>query len=524
MGTLTFNSTEYLYLAGVSKLLDLLTTTSNVSRRSTIVSTAIIRDFQVEQLPGLFKAARMQDSASQAKLTSTFQAILDRSIELTDVQPRARVSYLNQLIEAYYRLFPYSLVEIKQPQLLRRSLQQTVQRLIQMPLAIVEDEYDRLNRNSCNQHLKQLVFRFSRPSLPVIQAESPTLSQAECLLALFIQCLRQQVGAAVLLSDHFQSEYRDLLRSVYFATNEPELCQNNLTSWLWEAMKSFDPLKAFGASGHGRPTFEAWVRTVVSNKLADEKRKLLKREADELLFYEPWAEQIFRDRYSNLPMAVQTEIDLVACLQFIKIVQSEVTDPQIRTATGRLRHQVAYLLSWSIEQTREVHQQVRRILGRYVQSTHSLNITSADSNQEWIDNYPDARTLPNPTVHGLDCIADFLNDSETPTWVRDWCEKRRTQAEIARDLFVSQPTISRCLGREYRLWLYRKFFQDSLTPVWIERWHKTQSIQNPHRRRQLRREIHSEYAQGLCPAKSIDASIETMLESWCNRNGIYYLA
>lgn len=504
-------------------MLDLLSA-SNSFHCNTMASTAGVRDFQVEQLLGLFKTARTQDPTSQVKLTNTFQAILDRPIDLTEVQPRARASYLAQLIEAYYCLFPSCLADIKQSQLLRRSLQQTVQRLVQMPLPIIEDEYDRLNRNSCNQHLKQLVFRFSRPSLSVIHVESlSTLSQAECLLALFIQCLRQQIGAAVLLSDRFQSEYRDLLRSVYFATNEPEVCQSSVTSWLWEAMKSFDPLKAFGATGHGRPTFEAWVRTVVSNKLADEKRKLLKREADELLFYEPWAEQIFRDRYNNLSLSVQTEIDLAACLQFIKVVQSEVTDPRVRTATGRLRHQVSVLLNWSIEQTRRIHQQVRRILGRYVQSTHSLNITSADSHQEWIDNYPDIRTLPNPTVQGLDCIADFLNDTQTPAWVRDWCEKRRTQAEIARELYVSQPTISRCLGREYRLWLYRKFFRDTLTPDWMERWYNTQKIQNPHQRRQLRREIHSEYAQGLCSAKSIDAKIEAMLEEWCNRNGIYYL-
>jgi hypothetical protein len=288
-------------------------------------------------------------------------------------------------------------------------------------------------------------------------------------------------------------------------------------------MKSFDPMKAFSASGHGRPTFEAWVRTVVSNKLADEKRKLLKREADELLFYEPRARQVFQERYNALPPIIQAEINLSACLELIKVVQTEVTDPRIRATTSRLRDRISERLNWSIEQTRDIHLQVRRLLGRYVQSTRSLNVSSADSNQEWIDNYPDIRSLPNPGIQGLDCIAEFLNDTETPAWVRDWCEKRRTQAEIARELYVSQPTISRCLGREYRLWLYRKFFLDIQAPSWMKRWYETQNIQNPHQRRYLRREIHPEYAQGLCSAKSIDEKVEIQLIDWCNRNSIYYL-
>jgi hypothetical protein len=109
-------------------------------------------------------------------------------------------------------------------------------------------------------------------------------------------------------------------------------------------------------------------------------------------------------------------------------------------------------------------------------------------------------------------------------WVRDWCEKRRTQAEIARELFVSQPTISRCLGREYRLWLYRKFFRDQQTPEWMRRWYETQTISSPHQRRQARRDIHTEYARGVFTAKQIDEEIEARLAQWCQRNGIYYLA
>lgn len=448
---------------------------------------------------------------------------MDRPVEL-EGQKVGRASYLVQSIEAYYRLFPSCLIDRDEPQLLRESLHQTVQRLVQMPVSIIQEEFDRLNRNRYNQPLKQLVFRFSRAPAVCDPESLPALSEAECLLALFLQCLRQQLGAAVLLSDRFAIEYRDLTRSACLAANEPEACQNNLIGWLWEAMKSFDPLKAFGAAGHGRPTFEAWVRTVVSNKLADEQRKLLKREADELLFYEPRALKIFQDRYNALSTAVQGEIDLPACLQFIEVVQTQVTDPRIRATTSRLRHRVSQLLQWSIEQTRDIHQQARRILSRYVQSTRSLNITSADSNQEWIDNYPDSRTLAKPTVQGLDCITEFLNDAETPTWVQDWCEKRRTQAEIAQELYVSQPTISRCLGREYRLWLYRRFFIDPQTSPWMKRWYNTHSIQSPHQRRQLRREIHPEYAQGLYSAKNIEANIEATLESWCNRNGIYYLA
>lgn len=506
-----------------------LSSTSNASHGSVFTSdyksNNAESDLQVEQLPRLFKAARQLDPASQAELTNTFKAILNRSIELGEDQKETRASYLVQLIEAYYRLFPCCLVDREEVRLLRETLHQTVQRLVQIPLPVIEEEYSRLNRNSYNQPLKQLVLRFSRPSLPLIDADSmPTLSEAECLLALFLQCLRQQLGAAVLLSDRFQVEYRDLIRSACMAASEPEVCQNNLVGWLWEAMKSFDPLKAFGASGHGRPTFEAWVRTVISNKLADEKRKLLKREADELLFYESRAAKIFQDRYSALPAPIQAEINLSACLQFIHIVQTQVTEPRIRSTTSRLRLRVAQKLYWSIEQTRDIHQQVRRILGRYVQSTRSLNITSADSNQEWIDNYPDVRTVASPTIQGLDCIAEFLNDAETPPWVQDWCEKRRTQAEIARELYVSQPTISRCLGREYRLWLYRRFFIDAQTPGWMKRWYDTHNIQSPHQRRQLRREIHPEYAQGLYSAKNIDALIESMLEDWCSRNGIYYLA
>lgn len=496
---------------------------TNAAFKTVSSSSNATLDSQVEQLPSLFKAARGQDATSRAELTNTLKVILERPLELAE-QKEARASYLVQMIEAYYRLFPCCLTDYEEMRLLKESLYQTVQRLVQMPLAVIEEEYSRLNRNSYNQPLKQLVFRFSRTENMHEPEALPALEEAECLLALFLQCLRQQLGAAVLLSNRFQVEYRDLIRSACMAASEPEVCQNNLIGWLWEAMKSFDPLKAFGATGHGRPTFEAWVRTVISNKLADEKRKLLKREADELLFYEPRAAKIFQDRHNILPSLVQAELNLPACLQFITVVQTQVTDPRIRTTTSRLRHRVAQLLAWSIDYTRDVHQQVRRILGRYVQSTRSLNITSADSNQEWIDNYPDIRTIANPAVHSLDCIGEFLNDAKTPGWVQDWCEKRRTQAEIARELYVSQPTISRCLGREYRLWLYRRFFLDTQTPSWMKRWYDTHDIQSPHQRRQLRRELHPEYAQGLYSAKTIDAKIELMLQDWCSRNGIYYLA
>lgn len=95
--------------------------------------------------------------------------------------------------------------------------------------------------------------------------------------------------------------------------------------------------------------------------------------------------------------------------------------------------------------------------------------------------------------------------------------------KIARELFVSQPTISRCLGREYRLWLYRKFFQDPQIPQWMRQWYETQSISSPHQRRQARREIHPDYARGLCTAKQIDEQIEAKLAQWCEHNDIYYL-
>lgn len=496
-----------------------------------------MKDSPIEQLPQLFLAARSAQPeavrgggqkakvtlpSSQLDLVRVLRQILEQPVQLPDLPEGNRVSYLRQLIEAYYCLFPRCLLAISESQLLQQSLVQTVQRLTQIPLPIIQEEYDRLNRNNYNQPLKQLVLAFSRPALAQ-RSSMPMLTEAECLLALFIQCLRQQLGAVVLLSDRFRTEYRDLLRSVCIVAQDPDLCQSNVISWLWEAMKSFDPLKAFGASGHGRPTFEAWVRTVVNNKLADEKRKLLKREADELLFYEPKAWQMFQERYAALPSNVQAEMDLPACLQLIRIVQTEITDPKIRASTSRLRQRMAQLLNWSITDTREIHHQVRRILGRYVQSTRSLNISSTDSNQEWIDNYPDARTLPNPAQQELECIIEFLQDQQTPPWVRDWCEKRRTQAEIARELFVSQPTISRCLGREYRLWLYRKLFLDAQTPVWMKRWYDTQTIVSPHRRRQLRREIHPGYSQNLYSAKEIDEQIETHLAEWCNRNGIYYL-
>jgi hypothetical protein len=496
-----------------------------------------MKDSQIEQLPQLFLTARsaqavdaqgrkktgsLTPNPAQMDLVKALRAILDQPVELPDLPKDNRVSYLRQLLEAYYCLFPRCLAGTTEAHLLQQSLAQTVQRLVQIPSPIIQEEYDRLNRNNYNQPLKQLVLSFSRPSLSQ-RSSIPLLTEAECLLALFVQCLRQQLGAVVLLDERFRAEYRDLLRSVCVGAQDPELCQSNVISWLWEAMKSFDPLKAFGASGHGRPTFEAWVRTVVNNKLADEKRKLLKREADELLFYEPKAVQMFQERYAALASNVQAEMDLGDCIKLIRIVQTEITDPRIRASTSRLRQRMAQLLNWTIVHTREIHQQVRRILGRYVQSTRSLNITSTDSNQEWIDNYPDARTLTNPAQQELDCIVEFLQDQQTPDWVRDWCEKRRTQAEIARELFVSQPTISRCLGREYRLWLYRKFFTDTQTPIWMKRWYDTQEIASPHRRRQLRREIHAEYAQGQYSAKDIDEQIETQLTAWCNRNSIYYL-
>lgn len=481
-----------------------------------------IGDLQIEQLPESFEAARTS-AAGQDKLAGTLKAILDRPIEL-EAGKGTRASYLAQLAEAYYRLFPRCLAGIKQEQLVKQSLEKTVQRLTQISLPLIEDEYARFNRNGYNQSLKELVIEFNRPAFLTPRLRSlPDLTEAECFLALFIQCLRQQLGATVLLSNRFQVEYRGLLRSVCLSAGEPEACQSNLEGWLWEAMKSFDPLKAFSASGHGRPTFEAWVRTVVNNKLADEKRKLLKREADELLFYEPRAAQIFQYRYQCLPSPVKAEINLEKCLQLIQIVQAQLTDPKVRATTSRLRQQISERLDWPIHQTRDIHHQVRRILGRYVQSTRSLNITSVDSNQEWIDNYPDIRTLSNLTGQALECIAEFLNDHQTPAWVRDWSERRRTQAEIARELYVSQPTISRCLGREFRQWLFRRFFMDNQTPEWIKRWHETQEIQSPHQRRQVRREIHPDYAQGRCSAKSIDAEIEALLRDWCDRNSIYYL-
>lgn len=489
-------------------------------------------DIHVEQLPQLLQAARSRHLGSERspkersvnahqELVKALRSILERVIDSTDGQQRG--GYLQRLVEAYFRLFPRCLEGVTRSQLQQQALNKTVQRLLQIPMTVIREEYDRFNRGHYNIPLKQLVLAFSRPHL-ASKSTPPTLTEAECFLAYFLQCLRQQLGASVLLSPRFRQEYRDLLRSVCMGAPDPDLCQSNLTGWLWEAMKSFDPLKPFSATGHGRPTFEAWVRTVVNNKLADEKRKLLKREADELLFYDNRAAQVFRERYAVAQSTVQEELDLDACLTLIQIVQSEITDPRIRASTTRLRQQIAQLLGWTIEYTREIHQQVRRILGRYVQSTRSLNITSTDSNQEWIDNYPDARTLPNPGSQGLECIVEFLNDPQTPAWVRDWCEKRRTQAEIARELFVSQPTISRCLGREYRLWLYRKFFKDQQIPEWMKRWYETQSIPSPHQRRQARRDIHPEYARGVYSAKQIDEQIEARLSAWCSHNSIYYLA
>ncbi|WP_448515163.1 hypothetical protein [Parathermosynechococcus lividus] len=484
-------------------------------------------DLEVEQLPQLLQAARARYLAGERSptvvkpLCQALRAILERSID-PNGDSQQRGGYLQRLVEAYFRLFPRCLDGVSRTQLQQQSLHKTVLRLLQIPATVIQDEYNRLNRGHYNGPLKQLVLAFSRPAL-MQRTPPPTLTEAECFLAFFIQCLRQELGASVLLTPQFRQEYRDLLRTVCLGSADPDHCQSNLIGWLWEAMKSFDPLKPFSASGHGRPTFEAWVRTVVSNKLADEKRKLLKREADELLFYESRALQVFQDRYSASPPEIQREIDPKACISLITIVQTEITDPRIRASTARLRQHIAQLLGWSIEYTRDVHQQVRRILGRYVQSTRSLNICSTDSNQEWIDNYPDARSLPSNSGQGIECMVDFLNDPQTPAWVRDWCERRRTQAEIARELFVSQPTISRCLGREYRLWLYRKFFQDPQIPEWMKRWYDTQSIPSPHQRRQTRREIHPEYARGTCTAKQIDDQIETKLAQWCDRNGIYYL-
>ncbi|XFA72460.1 hypothetical protein RYO59_000685 [Thermosynechococcaceae cyanobacterium Okahandja] len=484
-------------------------------------------DLEVEQLPQLLQAARSRYLAGERSpavvkpLSQALRAILERSID-PEGESSQRGGYLQRLVEAYFRLFPRCLEGVSRSQLQQQALHKTVLRLLQIPATVIQDEYDRLNRGHYNGPLKQLVLAFSRPAL-VQRTPPPTLSEAECFLAFFIQCLRQELGATVLLTSQFRHEYRDLLRTVCLNSADPDHCQSNLTGWLWEAMKSFDPLKPFSATGHGRPTFEAWVRTVVSNKLADEKRKLLKREADDLLFYESRALQVFQDRYTASPPEIQREIDPKACASLITIVQTEITDPRIRASTARLRQHIAQLLGWSIEYTREVHQQVRRILGRYVQSTRSLNICSADSNQEWIDNYPDARTLPNSSGQGIECMVEFLNDPQTPTWVRDWCERRRTQAEIARELFVSQPTISRCLGREYRLWLYRRFFRDPQIPEWMRRWYDTQSIPSPHQRRQTRREIHPDYARGALTAKQIDDQIEAKLAQWCDRNGIYYL-
>ncbi|QEP99934.1 hypothetical protein FFX45_00125 [Thermosynechococcus sp. CL-1] len=482
-------------------------------------------DLEVEQLPQLLQAARSRYLAGERSpavmkpLSQALRAILERNI---DTHLSQRGGYLQRLVEAYFRLFPRCLENLSRDQLQQQAVQKTVQRLLQIPATVIQDEYDRLNRGQYNQPLKQLVLAFSRPVL-ANRNPSPELTEAECFLAFFIQCLRQELGATVLLSPQFRHEYRDLLRTVCLGSSDPEQCQSNLTGWLWEAMKSFDPLKPFGATGHGRPTFEAWVRTVISNKLADEKRKLLKREADELLFYDNRALQVFQDRYQAAPPEVKREIDPKACAQLITIVQTEITDPRIRASTARLRQHIAQLLGWTIEYTRDIHQQVRRILGRYVQSTRSLNICSTDSNQEWIDNYPDTRTLPTSNGQGVESMVEFLNDPQTPTWVRDWCERRRTQAEIARELFVSQPTISRCLGREYRLWLYRKFFQDPQIPQWMRRWYETQSIPSPHQRRQTRREIHPDYARGLCTAKQIDEQIEAKLAQWCEHNDIYYL-
>lgn len=493
---------------------------------SNLFPEARIGDLQIEQLPELFEVARQHpsDRSARGKLSAMLHAVLDRSIAIDGEDQDGRASYLAQLIEAYYCLFPRCLAEYSQEELLQKSFDQTIQRLVQIPWPIIEDEYARFDRSGYNQALKELVIQFNRPAFLVPEIRSlPPLTEAECFLALVIQSLRQQLGATVILSHRFQIEHRSLLRSVCISANDPEACQSGLMGWLWEAMKSFDPLKAFSASGHGRPTFEAWVRTVVNNKLADEKRKLLKREADELLFYDLRAVQIFQERHLRLPKAVKAEIDLEQCLKLIQVVQSEITDPKIRATTSRLRQQISEKLDWPIQQTRDIHQQVRRILGRYVQSTRSLNVTSMDSNQEWIDNYPDIRTLTSITGQALESIVEFLNDHQTPAWVRDWCERRRTQAEIARELFVSQPTISRCLGREFRQWLFRRFFMDHQTPEWIKCWYETQEIASPHQRRQKRREIHPDYAQGLCSAKSIDAEIESMLKDWCDRNSIVYL-
>lgn len=501
----------------------------------------------VAELPTLFHAARLAGvmdqrprsslmgaalPPAQLALVQTLQQILEQPVDLQDLQGQSSSakdspkegcrSYLRQLIQAYYCLFPKCLAGVSQAALSRQALSKTVQRIVQIPVHVLQEDYERLNRTSYNQPLKQLVISFSRPD-QLRKSHLPTLSEGECLLALFIQFLRQQMGEVVLFSDAFANEYRDLLRSMAGANPETDLCQNSLISWLWEAMRSFDPLKAFSAAGHGRTTFEAWVRTVVSNKLADEKRKLLKREADELLFYEARALQMFQDRFQALPSAIQAELDRDACLKLIQVVQTDITDPRVRASTNRLRQRIAELAGWPLTFTREIHQQVRRVLGRYVQSTRSLNITSTDSNQEWIDNYPDARTIAVPETLGLDCMTEFLHDQSTPTWVQDWCERRRTQAEIAKELFVSQPTISRCLSREYRLWLYRKFFQDAQTPAWMKQWHDTQSIASPHRRRQLRREINPKYSQGIDSAKTVDSLIESKLAEWCTRNGIQYL-
>ncbi len=470
-------------------------------------------DALIQQVSGLLRQAREQsraapgenggdDSRTRSVLTQTLRLLLMRKSD------SGSSDYLEKLAQAYTLLFPGCLAGVD----LERQVQQTIQHLLLMSETALNQEYARLNRSN-NQRLRQMILGFTRLDALKSGGVVPQLTEGECVLAVFLQRLRQNLGAQVLKNPHFRASYREALlsslRSRYH--EDPETRWDTVRAWLGEAMRSFDPLQAYGQSGHDRSTFIAWAREVIQNRQNDEARRYLRREADQFLFIGHEAVRLFRSRWQALPIQVRNGLDQVSCLKFIEMVQTSVPPSHWRP-TLRLRRRIAELTGWSLEQTVEIHEQVRRVLEQYVQATLPLNDQFP---------YPSPNSLDGPE-EPLAFITQFLEDPGTPEWVRDWCNQHRTQAEIARLLCVSQPTVSRCLRREYRDWLYRSFLRDAQTPKWMQRWYETRNLPDSSRR-QERRAISTDYASGQTSVQGIDQAIEAALQVWCDLNDVRYL-
>ncbi|MBD2102175.1 hypothetical protein H6F94_15025 [Leptolyngbya sp. FACHB-261] len=460
----------------------------------------------LHQVSALLGQAREQHRAGGETSGQTTQAQLARLLRSLLAQ---QGDYLDKLMQAYTLLFPDCLVELD----LERQIQVTVQHLVLMSETVLNQEYTRLNRSN-NQRLRQMILGFTRPVLgsTAVGVIVPQLAEGECILAVFLQRLRQNLGAQVLKSPSFRASYREVLLSSLRNrhSEDAESRWDTVRAWLGEAMRSFDPLQAYGHSGHDRSTFIAWAREVIQNRQNDEARRYLRRETDQFLVLGAEAIRLFNSRWQALPAEVRDGFDRNRCLQFIETVQQRVPSTHWRP-TLRLRRRVAELTGWSLEQTVQVHEQVRRVLEQYIQATLPLN-----------DQLPYLAAHGSASDEPLSFITQFLEDTGTPSWVRDWCNQQRTQAEIARLLCVSQPTVSRCLRREYREWLYRSFLRDPHTPSWMQRWYDTRNLPDANRR-QERRSIHSDYANGQRSVQVIDQSIEAALRDWCELNDIRYL-